>query len=167
MVAGIIAFVSTIILVNFPRTRVDLSQGANQIISDLRIAQTYAVSSEHYNNYVPCGYGFHYVDSTHFAIYVGPDASTTDCSSINKNYQSGEDIIIRTDAFQNTQIRFVTSFSDIFFVPPDPKTYLNNNPLLNQAPIAITISKVNGGSCNVSDNCKNINVYSSGKIEAQ
>lgn len=165
VVIAIMGVLGAAIIISFPRSRVDLSLGTNLVISAIRLAQTEAVSSTRHNNIIPCGYGFHQVDASHFAVYVGPNASTTDCGTVNKNYQSNEDTIIKTETFQNTQIQFSGAFNDIFFEPPDPKTYLDNDASLNQAPISITV-KVVGTICGTG-NCKVIHVYPSGKIEAQ
>lgn len=168
VVAGIIGFLSAAIIINFSRTRIDVDASANLIISTIREAQTRAVSSTSYNGHSPCGYGIHYVSSTVFEIYVGQDASTAipDCITgvPNKNYNSGTNSILRSQVFSDPKIQFMATFNDIFFLPPDPKTYLNNNPSLNQAPITIQIGPV-GGACPT--NCRTISVYPSGKIESQ
>jgi prepilin-type N-terminal cleavage/methylation domain-containing protein len=164
VVAAIVAFLSTVIIINFSRTRIRLEESMNFLTSQIRIAQTDAVSSTKYNSYNPCGYGIHYVDSTHFALYVGPNASTTNCQSINRNYGALEDVLLNNQTFQDARIQFKGSFNDIFFEPPDPKTYLNNSASLNQAPQTITIG-VSGTNCPTS--CKSIYVYPSGKIDVQ
>ena len=163
-VAGIIAFISTILLTQFSRSRIDLTQGTNFFTANVRSAQINAVASTKYNGYNSCGYGIHYIDANHFALYAGPNASSTTCSTINRNYQSNEDTLFSAQTFPDNRIHFTISFSDIFFEPPDPKTYLNNSAALNQAPIGISICQV-GGSC--PQNCKTVYVYPSGKIEVQ
>jgi len=164
-VAGIIGFLSTSLVVNFSRTRIDVDQSANLVIATVREAQARAVSSTTYGGYSPCGYGIHYVSPTQLAIYIGQDASTVDCPNIsNKNYQSGRDILLRAQSFNDPKIQFTSTFNDIFFLPPDPKTYLNNNSSLNQPPITIQIGPT-GETC--STNCRTISIYPSGKIESQ
>lgn len=164
VVIAITGFLSTAIIINFSRTRIRIEESSNFVSAQVRIAQSDAVSSAKYSNYNPCGYGLHYIDSTHFARYVGPDAKTTDCQSINRNYSSLEDSLLQTQTFQDTRIEFKAAFNDIYFEPPDPKTYLNNSASLNQTPVAITIG-TSGTACPT--NCKTVYVYPSGKIDTQ
>lgn len=165
VVAGIIGFLSTALIINFSRTRIDVDQSANLIMATIREAQTKAVSSSIYGGYNPCGYGIHYVSPTQVAIYIGQDASTVNCLNIaNKNYQAGRDVLLGAQSFGDPKIQFTGAFNDIFFLPPDPKTYLNNNSSLNQPPITIQIGQI-GGTC--PQNCRTISVYPSGKIESQ
>lgn len=165
VVAAIIGFLSTVLIVNFSRTRIDVDQSANLVMATLREAQTRAVSSTIYAGYNPCGYGIHYISPTQLAIYIGPDASTVDCPNIaNKNYLQGRDTLLGAQSFNDPKIQFTGAFNDIFFLPPDPKTYLNNNASLNQAPITIQVGPIAGG-CPV--NCRTISIYPSGKIESQ
>lgn len=166
VVVAIIGFLSTSLILNFSRSRIDVDQSTNLVIATIREAQSRTVSSTLYNGYNPCGYGIHYISSTQFAIYVGPDASITDCANINKNYQPGEDIL-KTQSFNDPKIQFVGTFKDIFFLPPDPKTYLDNNSSLNSLTnpaINIQIGPI-GGTC--PENCRIISVYPSGLIESQ
>ena len=164
VVAAIIAFMSTALIENFSRTRIDLLQSTNLVTAAIRSAQSSAISSTQYGGYNPCGYGFHYIDPTHFAVYVGPDSATTDCTAINRNYQPGEDSLLANQVFQDSRVQFIAPFDDIYFEPPDPKTYLNNNATLNQAPITISIGQI-GTTCPA--NCKTIYVYPSGNVETQ
>ena len=163
VVAAIIGIMSTIIIINFSRTKIDLDLSTNIVTSSIREAQSKAISSAQYAGYNPCGYGIHYIDATHYAIYVGPNASITDCASTNKNYQSSEDTITTTQTFTETNVQFMSAFNDIYFVPPDPTTYLDNSSSLNQSPIQITVG-VTGTTC--PQQCQSIYVYPSGKIES-
>ncbi len=165
VVAAIVGFLSTTLIINFSRTRIDIDQSANLIVATIREAQTRAVSSTTYSDYNPCGYGIHYISPLQFSIYVGQDASAVDCLNIaNKNYQAGRDVLLGAQSFSDTKIQFTGMFNDIFFLPPDPKTYLNNNSSLNQPPINIEIGQI-GGAC--PQNCRTIYIYPSGKIESQ
>jgi prepilin-type N-terminal cleavage/methylation domain-containing protein len=165
VVAAIIGFLGTLIIINFSRSRIDVVQGANLTLSTIRAAQTKAIASTAYGGHSVCGYGIHYDAGTQkITTYVGPNSSTSNCSTINTNYQSSEDTILSYQTFTDSRIEVKSAFNDIFFVPPDPKTYLNNNASLNQSPITIQIG-VTGTTCPT--NCKTIYVYPSGKIEAQ
>ncbi|MBP9822186.1 MAG: type II secretion system protein [Candidatus Pacebacteria bacterium] len=166
VVMVIISFLSIAMINNFSRTKIDIDQTANLIMATIRQAQTKTVSSNLYNNYNPCGYGVHYVDPTSIVVYVGPDASTAtpNCTDMNKNYNPNRDSVLLTQTIKDSQVQLQNSFSDIFFLPPDPKTYLNNDASLNQAPISIQVGPI-GRAC--TGNCRTIYVYSSGKIESQ
>jgi hypothetical protein len=122
------------------------------------------VASTVFAGYNPCGYGIHYISPTSLAIYVGPNAATSNCPAIDKNYQANEDSIVRTVSFTDSRIEFKAPFNDIYFEPPDPKIYLNNVTTLNQAPLSIQVG-TSGTNCPT--DCRTINVYPSGKIESQ
>lgn len=164
VVAGIIGIFASFMISSFSRTRLNYDETVNLFIGDLRIAQAKTVSSVQYSGSNRCGYGITYLGSNHYGVYVGPAAGAVDCNTINHNYQAGEDTIIKDRVFPDSRVSFSSSFSDIFFQPPDPKTYINNDSSLNKAPLSISIIKI-GGSCPA--DCKIIKVYTSGKIETQ
>lgn len=165
VVAAITGFISTFLLLNFQRSRIDLTLTSNEMIGSLRSTQNKALASARYDSgtgqKIRCGYGVHYTSPSSYSVYAGPDASSIDCTTLNRNFD-GEDVIISTKVFTESRVEFKSSFNDIFFEPPDPKTYLNNNSSLNLPPQAITIGKI-GGTC--PQDCKTIYVYTSGKIE--
>ena len=165
VVAAITGFISTFMLINFQRSRIDLTLSTNEVIGNIRSVQTRALASARYDTgtgpKIRCGYGIHYLNPTSYVLYVGPDSASVDCSALNKNYD-GADSIIQTSIFTDTRIEFKSPFNDIFFEPPDPKTYLNNDSTLGLPPQAIILGKI-GGTC--PNDCKTINVYTSGKIQ--
>ena len=165
VVAAITGFITTFMLVNFQRSRIDLTLTANEFVGSLRLAQTRALASARHDTgtglKIRCGYGIHYISPTSYALYVGPDAASVNCSALNKNYD-GADTIILTSVFIDARVEFKSIFNDIFFEPPDPKTYINNDSTLGLPPQAITLGKI-GGTCPA--DCKTINVYTSGKIQ--
>lgn len=162
VVAAIAGFMATTIIINFSRARLDLAETAGILVSDIRNAQLQAASSVKYGGVLRCGYGIRYIDTVSYAVYVGPSTASTDCTVQNRNF-GAEDTIISTKNFLDTRVEFKNSFNDIFFEPPDPKTYLNNNAALGLSQ-TITIGKING-AC--PSNCKTITVYTSGKIDIQ
>ncbi|MEK9158291.1 MAG: type II secretion system protein [Patescibacteria group bacterium] len=164
VVASIIGILSTALITSFSRTRIDMEQSSSLVVATIRDAQTRAIASRVYAGYNPCGYGIHYVSPTQIAIYVGPNAGTTNCAGINKNYDEAEDTLLNYITLADTRVEIKSAFEDIFFLPPDPKTYLNNDASLNQAPLTIQVG-VPGEAC--SSDCRTISVYSSGKIEVQ
>jgi len=164
VVATITMVISTLMLLNFQRTRVDLTESSSLVMADLRVTQSKAIASTKYDSgsgvKIRCGFGVHYISLTSYSIYTGPDASSNNCKSLNRNLD-GADTTITTKNFGDTKIEFKTPFfSDIFWEPPHPYTYINNSSA--SASITITIGK-KGGTC--PQDCKTINVSTSGKIE--
>lgn len=165
VVAVITGIITSFMLLNFQRSRIDLTLFSNEFVGSLRSAQNRALASARYDSgtgpKTRCGYGIRYVSPTSYSMYVGPDSSSVDCSTLNKNYD-GADTIITTTVFTDARVEFKSPFNDIFYEPPDPKTYINNDSSLALPPQAITIGKI-GGTC--PNDCKTTNVYTSGKIE--
>lgn len=165
VVAAITGFITTFMLLNFQRSRIDLTLTTNEVIGSLRAAQNRAFASARYDtgagSKIRCGYGIHYINPTSYVMYVGPDSASVNCSALNKNYD-GTDTIILTSVFTDSRVEFKSPFNDIFFEPPDPKTYINNDSTLGLPPQAITLGKI-GGTC--PSDCKTINVYTSGTIQ--
>lgn len=163
VVAAITGTISAFMLINFQRTRVDLTESSSVFIADLRATQAKALASTKYDSgsgpKIRCGYGMHYIDLTSYSIYVGPDATSNDCKTQNRNFD-GADATVSTKKFTNDKVEFKAVFNDIFWEPPHPYTYLNNSSA--SASILITIGK-KGGTC--PQDCKTINVSTSGKIE--
>ena len=165
VVAAITGVITTFMLVNFQRNRTDLALSSNEFIANLRSAQSKAAASARYDSgaglKIRCGYGIRYISPTSYSMYAGPDASSVNCSALNRNFD-GADATMFTRVFTDTRVELKSPFNDIFFEPPDPKTYINNDPSLALPPQAITIGKI-GGLC--PNDCKTINVYTSGKIQ--
>ena len=163
VVAAITGIISTLMLINFPRTRSALNESSGVFIADLRATQSKALASAKYDSgsgsKIRCGYGVHYLSLTSYSIYAGPDASSNNCKTLNRNLD-GADTTIAIKNFEDAKVEFKVVFNDIFWEPPHPYTYLNNSSA--SASINITIGK-KGGAC--PGDCKTINVSTSGKIE--
>ncbi|MEK7604121.1 MAG: type II secretion system protein [Patescibacteria group bacterium] len=173
IVAGITGFITTFLLINFSRTRINFTEEANILKSKFRIAQTKAVSSTRFNNSIRCGYGIKYINNQSYAIYVGENASVFDCATMNKDYNPtggpNNDTYIETVKFVDSRVEFKTVFRSIYFEAPDPKTFIIDSGgvvhNVNVEPgysLDITVGKI-GGSC--PQDCKTINISTSGKIE--
>ena len=85
IVAAITGFITTFLLINFSRTRINFNEEANTFISKVRISQTRTASSTRFNNSIRCGYGVRYINSQSYAIYVGENATVLNCSVQNKD----------------------------------------------------------------------------------
>lgn len=171
IVAAITGFVTTFLLLNFSRTRIDFNEISNEFISKVRIAQTKTVSSTRYNSSIRCGYGIKYINNRSYVVYVGENATIAPCSSRDKDYNPiggnpDTDAQIESITFPDLQTEFKTSFRAIFFEPPDPKTYIvdSSGTVHGEAnySLPITIGKI-GGIC--PQDCKTINISTSGRVE--
>lgn len=166
VVAAIAGIITTFMLINFQRSRLDLSGSASDFIGQVRAAQERANGSVRFDDgggagsAIRCGYGIHYEDNASYSVYAGPNATTTACSNQNRNFDGNDFKILPIRKFYDPRVEFKSVFSDIFFEPPNPTTFINNASA--SASITITIGKI-GGTC--PQDCKTINVSTSGTIE--
>lgn len=166
VVTAIIATLSVALLFNFgttARNRTARIQVASIVVSDIRRAQSMALAGTRFNGNVFCGYGIHYVDRTTYLLYAGADEGLARCQDANHNYQAGIDSVVQTQKLINQNMEFRSSFSDIFFESPDPKTYINNSALLTDPQVTINIQRLNQQNCS-GQSCTKIEIYTSGQI---
>ena len=166
VVTAIIATLSVALLFNFgtaARNRTARRQVASVIVSDVRRAQSMALSGTRFNGNVFCGYGIHYVDHITYLLYAGVNEGLARCQDANHNYQAGTDSMVQIQKLINPNMEFRSSFSDIFFESPDPKTYINNSALLTDPQTAINIQRLNQQNCG-GQTCTKVEVNTSGQI---
>ena len=215
VVAGLIAYVTTLVIRNFSASRLNLERVANVMASDLRLAQQLALSSHQYqgpndlalrnrcgygitkpngggseDNAVECSDGIDndsdtFVDSLDpgcnrlYYIYAGPatvnsSGQPNNCGSTN--YQTSQDTPYYKTVVLDSRIDFVDNpgFSDIFYKPPGPTTYIQNsnspsnpaNPTTYYEKITIKKVGVTKQNCdNGSPDCIFICAYFSGRVE--
>ena len=165
VVAAITGIITTFMVTNFQKARVNLDKNASAFIAQVSSAQSKANASVKYNDgsgsglNIRCGYGIHYESKTSYSIYVGPSADSLTCSSENRNFDA-KDFKIITIKLTDSRVEFKNQFNDIFFEPPNPTTFINNSS--STATVTITLDKI-GGIC--PEDCKNINVSTYGTIE--
>lgn len=163
----IVGFLSSVITLNFRSSATNATarrQAAAVIVSDIRRAQSLAISGVNFQGGIVCGYGIDYLDSKTYRIYAKNKPGAAACSTVStRNYQSATDTIVETRKIGNASLQFASSFSDIFFEPPDPKTYINNVSLPTVASTAINVV-ITGQNC-VSGTCLTVTVSSTGKID--
>jgi prepilin-type N-terminal cleavage/methylation domain-containing protein len=165
-VVVIIASFSIILLSNFRMsapTEMAKRQVAAVIESDIKRVQSMSLAGTQYGGNIACGYGIHYQDKKTYLIYAKmPPASG--CSALStRNYQAG-DPILETRKISNPNLEFSGSFYDIFFEPPDPKTYINNSLSLSALPSEFIIQKKGQTSC-AGQSCLYVRVYTSGRVD--
>lgn len=162
VVSFLIGFFSTVIVLNFrgsTTNQIVLERAALAVISDIRKSQNLAISVLDFRGQAVCGYGIHYLDPNTYLIYAGGGVN---CGTANRNYQSGLDSSYQRTKLIEDNAEFKGSFSDIFFEPPDPKTYIDNIFSLSGQPVTISIG-FKGLTCPAY--CKTISVFPSGKID--
>ena len=166
IVTAILAITSIALVENFSTSRVNVDRAANQLVSDLRTTQSYALSTRKTNNLFRCGYGVTRLSPTSYAIYAGSDSSSSNCQN-NRNYNPAQNPIVSTKLFTYQTINFYPTFSDIFFEPPGLKTYINNVSSGNTPSEKIFVRIDDADCVNSFSNtrCRLICVYTSGKIE--
>lgn len=154
--ALIMAVMSGILLANFSKTRINISESSSIVIGAIRRAETKSISSAKYSDYHPCGYGIRYADNKSIEIYVSGPVSDT---CIDERFNGSSVEIIR---LVDPRIEIRAIFDDIFFLPPDPKIYLNGVSNY-QSSLRILLGKT-GDDCN-DRICQTICVYGTGRIE--
>mgnify|MGYP001576195641 CR=1 FL=1 len=166
VVVGIVGLLSSFLSSQFGRSRVDFDQAVNAVIANVRQAQLWASSGRLHSSAYRCGYGIHVVSGTQYMIYAGPIA-TANCSTDNRNYDGvARDTVVTTFSLTNSPFFIATPFApDIFFEPPNPVTYINNQSTTSTPPARIIVNKT-GANCNTNPlQCRAICVYRSGKIQ--
>ena len=163
VVASITIVITGFLMVNFSETKLNLDHTMNLVVADIRDTQTKAITSATYNSTLRCGYGVSYVNATTFKIYTSPTASNA-CSTYNRNYEV-TDTIARTVVIRDQGVEFRSSFSDIFFEPPDPATFINNIAGLSTPPVQIVIRRTGADCATSPGSCRIICVYPSSRID--
>lgn len=183
IVAAIIGVLSMMLVLNFRSSGSNITarnQTIASIVSDIRRAQTMSINSSTVGGVIVCGYGAHYipnVDSNNYIIYAKP-RPIGGCSTLTtRNYEPGKDTSIQTIFLANPNfeikttacpvssgLSFTGNGNDIFFEPPDPKTYLANNPPIYSNNILITVDLKSGAS-DCSGDYSTIMMKSAGAID--
>ena len=196
IVSSLTIFLTLNLLSNFIRSRLNISEVARIVVSDIRTAQANALSSKQYKDPITglvtyrCGYGLHKLDSSESAaqnppvpanssyfIFVGRDAQSSGCPAANNAYQSSQDMAVVFTRVLDSRLELLSPttgnnprFDDIYFKVPDGKIFINN--LHDLGPNPPRKNKVQiivrkiGVNCPSSD-CVYICVYASGKIETR
>ncbi len=162
VVVALVGIFSVLLLLNlrgFSTNAVVLERAALVVVSDIRRSQSLSIAGVGFQSNPVCGYGIHYVNGTTYLIYAGGENT---CGSSNKNYQSGNDFSYQQVKITENNVEFKGSFQDVFFVPPDPKTYIDNSFSLSASPLTISIG-FKGYNCPAY--CKTISVFPSGKVD--
>lgn len=164
---GIMAVLGTLFFINFRSSSTNATarhQQSSIIVADIRRVQTMTTAGSQYQGTIVCGFGIHYVTSRAYLIYAKkvPTFPTACAALSTRNYES-TDYTVELKPLVNSGLSN-SWFPDIYFEPPDPKTYINNvrslSPVIN---VNINILKT-GSVCNPST-CTTITISTSGKID--
>ena len=163
IVSFIAGFLSVAILFNYRsgQDQASLTRSAAAFESEIRRAQDLAVTSADFSGATPCGYGINYIDNKTYRIYVGQLGGATNCQSSDHNYQSGTDSVYQQLKVIEAGVVFKNSFSDVFFEPPDPATYINNNKLVG---VSVMIQLCLEKDLNI---CRDVIIDTAGRISIQ
>ncbi|MFC1756942.1 Tfp pilus assembly protein FimT/FimU, partial [Patescibacteria group bacterium] len=127
VVVFITVLMSSLTLVNYRESKIrhSLSNSAQILISDLRLAQNLATSGVDLRG-TYCGYGLN-ISSGSYSYFIYADI-TNPCSASNHTYNDGDAIIQEVALFSGVRVgAAVPSPVDVFFEPPRPTTYINND----------------------------------------
>ncbi|MEK7659089.1 MAG: type II secretion system protein [Patescibacteria group bacterium] len=159
----IVGALSAAILLNYRtgQNKAFLTRAAAAFETDIRRVQNLSVASSEFESSIPCGYGLHYVDNRTYWLYAGRLNGAANCQSSDHNFQSGADPVYQDRKIIEQRVVFRSVFSDIFFEPPDPTTYINNSRSVG-ASTAIEL-------CLEDDltNCRNLIIDTAGRVVSQ
>lgn len=159
VVMGITVLMTSLLVANFSRTRMDLNQATITVKDAIRTAQSMALSGSSWNQTSRCGYGIHF-SASQYIVYAGPVSDGTACASGNYRYNMNGGIVSQ-GLISNSVLEISTTVTDIFFEPPNPKTYFDGNA----AKAEVTILVRRKSSACPSADCRQINVTTSGQIQ--
>lgn len=159
VVASITVLITSFLIGNFSQARLGLDRAMNVMVADIRDTQSKAVTSAKFNGSLRCGYGIHYLSATSYRVFTSAAASGA-CATDDRKYNSPGDPTVR-DVAIDTSVNFQAAFTDIFFEPPDPITYING---VTNGVSTIVIQRIGATGGDIRD-FRVICVYASGRID--
>ena len=128
----------------------NLKRATDLFVADIRRAQNLALSGQSWGERVPHGYGIHIESSGQYTLFF-----TTDNSE--KTHGGPNSYDIETISLPSGVTFPVNRVGDnIFFVPPDPTSYINSNKTFNFSRSYILTNR---------GLTKTVTVYNTGRIE--
>ena len=145
VVVFIIALISGSFLASFWRGQDQyyVAKAAQKLAADLRRAQSLALAGKMQGATAPAGYGLYAPSAGQYVIFYNTDAS--------KVYGAAS-VTLETVVLEKAALS--PSGANVFFVPPDPTTYLNGS---NTGSQTLTIAGTN--------NSKSVTVSVGGRID--
>jgi len=197
IVSSLTIFLTLNLLSNFIRSRLNISEVARIVVSDIRTAQANTLSSKQFKDPITglityrCGYGLHKLDSSESAaqnppipvnsayfIFVGRVAQSSGCPAANNAYQPSQDSLVVFTRVLDARLELLSPttgnearFDDIYFKVPDGQIFINNQHDPDQTnPARKNKAQIiirKIGAVCPSSNCVYICVYAKGKIETR
>ncbi len=168
VVTSIVSTLSVVLVLNFRSSATNKTariQTTYAVSSDIRRAEYSTLSGSRFQGNIVCGYGVHYVSPVSYLLYAKAVPNNKPCSDITtRNYKASSDYVVDTKKLINLNMKFGSSFEDIFFESPYPMVYINDDASLNKSPQQIQI-QLNGAAACDSQTCTIISVYTSGKLD--
>lgn len=163
IVMFIMGLLSVIAIANYKdgKKQYQLNLDAQKLISQIRKAQNMSMSGSNVESGY-CGYGIN-LDQSNPESYIIFKETHANCS--NFLYNSSQDEVVET--LKLSEVVKIESLSkdgssknslDIFFEPPDPKTYINND---NTNSLGTVVLKIKGEA-----QTKTITINEEGSIES-
>lgn len=149
VVIFIVGLFSGIILAGYNQSRKNNAvNNATQLLAvNLQRAQNLALAGKAQGAIIPAGYGFYSQSAGQYLLFYN--------TGNNKQYNSGNSVVLETIVLSDG-VSLSPSGQSVFFIPPDPTTYLNN---ANSGSVVFTLTK---GSAN-----KNVTIYANGRIDIE
>ncbi len=154
VVLSIIAIMAVLILARYRQGQQSyaLEDVSQRFVSDIRHVQAMAIAGAETKkpdgtDYNVKGYGLYILNSSTYYLFLNTDSSRV--------WGAGLSVIVETKEIPNSVLVNQVG-SSVFFVPPDPATYINGSN--NDAAIDFVFSK-NGGT-------RTVSVNSYGKIDS-
>jgi len=161
VVIAIFSIISSLLIRNLSGKKTNLTKLAHQIAADIRLAQSYALSSRQHDGTIRCGYGVRAVPgNSTYSIFAGQD---NNCNPPFQYLNATQTPTVKTVTMP-PDTRIKTSFigNSMFYRPPNPILYVgsNNTPVADVA--AVQIGYIS--PCGPTD-CLTICAYRSGRVE--
>ncbi|OGZ40681.1 MAG: hypothetical protein A3B04_00575 [Candidatus Portnoybacteria bacterium RIFCSPLOWO2_02_FULL_39_11] len=147
VVISIIVLISGSILAgyNTGQKRYSVATASQRLMVDIRRAQNMALAGATQGAIIPAGYGIHTDSNSQYFLFYNTAAV--------KKYTFGASAVMETISLP-TGVSISPLNEDIYFVPADPKTYINEGALTQQS-----------FTLNNSDINQTVTVHDSGMIE--
>lgn len=150
VVVFVILLLTSLILVNYRsgQKKYNLTQSIQRLSADLRQAQNLSLAIKNEAGGTPAGYGIHTLSATQYALFYNINQGL-------RAYSAGASQILRTITL-SSGVTISPSSQSIYFMSPDPTTYING---VNSGSQALILTS---GSFN-----QTITVNASGRIDTQ
>lgn len=173
----ITTFIAVSLLTSILRTKPNLIEAIQVLMSDIRMVQANALASKQFQDPATgvfsyrCGYGLSHFNTTtsNYFLYAGRVNSSGSCSG-TKIYTSGSNTPIFFTRILDPRLELVlgSDFRDVYFESPNGLVFINNNncPVSASTGKSQIIIRRKGAVCPSAD-CAYVCVYAFGRIESR